>query len=171
VLAKQRGIRTVNVVRRAGLADELKALGADVVIVDGDDLPMRVREATGGGTIRLAIDAVGGAATARLAECVANDGTVVHYGSMSGEDPQMPRAALVYRGVTITGFMLGRGLAKHSAAEIREIYAGLAAQIVAGTLVAPVDTIYPIEDIKAALAHADRGGRNGKILVTPNGPI
>ena len=171
VLAKQRGVRTVNVVRRAGLADELHALGADVVIVDGDDLPMRVREATSGGTIRLAIDAVGGAATARLAECVANDGTVVHYGSMSGEDPQMPRAVLVYRGVSVTGFMLGRGLAKHSAAEIHAIYAGLAAQVAAGTLAAPVDTIYPIEKIKDALAHADKGGRNGKILVAPNGPI
>ena len=171
VLARERGIRTVNVVRRAGLADELKALGADVVIVDGDDLPTRVREATNGGTIRLAIDAVGGAATARLAECVANDGTVVHYGSMSGEDPQMPRAALVYRGISVTGFMLGRGLAKHSAAEIRAIYAELAGQVVAGTLAAPVDTIYPIEKIKDALAHADKGGRNGKILVAPNGPI
>ncbi len=171
VLARQRGVRTVNVVRRAGLADELKALGADVVIVDGDDLPTRVREATNGGTVRLAIDAVGGAATARLAECVANDGTVVHYGSMSGEDPQMPRAALVYRGVSVAGFMLGRGLAKHSAAEIRAIYADLAGQVVAGTLAAPVDTIYPIEKIKDALAHADKGGRNGKILVTPNGPI
>jgi NADPH:quinone reductase-like Zn-dependent oxidoreductase len=171
VLAKERGIRTVNVVRRAGLADELKALGADVVIVDGDDLPTRVREATSGGTVRLAIDAVGGAATARLAECVANDGTVVHYGSMSGEDPQMPRAALVYRGVNVTGFMLGRGLARHSAAEIRAIYAELAGQVVAGTLAAPVDTIYPIEKIKDALAHADKGGRNGKILVAPSGSI
>jgi NADPH:quinone reductase-like Zn-dependent oxidoreductase len=90
---------------------------------------------------------------------------------MSGEDPQMPRAALVYRGVNVTGFMLGRGLAKHSAAEIRTIYAELAGQVVAGTLAAPVDTIYPIEKIKDALAHADKGGRNGKILVAPNGPI
>ena len=157
--------------RRPELVAELQALGGDVVIVDGPDLPSRVREKTGGGAIRLGIDAVGGSATARLAECLANDGTVVHYGSMSGEDPQMPRAALVYRGVTITGFMLGRGLAKHSAAEIRALYADLAAQVVAGPLAAPVDTIYPIERIKDALAHADKGGRNGKILVTPNGPI
>ena len=40
-----------------------------------------------------------------------------------------------------------------------------------GRLSAPVDTIYPIDDIKEALAHADRGGRNGKILVCPNGLI
>ena len=44
VLAKQRGLRTVNVVRRAELAGELKALGADVVVVDGSDLaPARRR--------------------------------------------------------------------------------------------------------------------------------
>ena len=61
--------------------------------------------------------------------------------------------------------------AKRSAAKIREIYAGLATQVMAGTLYAPVDTVYPIEKIKDALAHADRGGRNGKILVAPNGAI
>jgi hypothetical protein len=29
----------------------------------------------------------------------------------------------------------------------------------------------PIEDITAALAHAQRGERGGKILVAPNGPL
>ena len=47
VLARQRGLRTVNVVRRAELAGELKALGADIVIVDGDDLARRVAKADG----------------------------------------------------------------------------------------------------------------------------
>jgi NADPH:quinone reductase-like Zn-dependent oxidoreductase len=42
---------------------------------------------------------------------------------------------------------------------------------VAGKLHAPVDTVYPIEQIRDALAHADKGGRNGKILVSPNGAI
>jgi NADPH:quinone reductase-like Zn-dependent oxidoreductase len=67
--------------------------------------------------------------------------------------------------------MLGRGLARRSPDKIREIYADLAGQVVAGTLNAPVDTIYPIDRIKDALAHADRGGRNGKILVSPNSAI
>jgi len=40
-----------------------------------------------------------------------------------------------------------------------------------GRLYAPVDTVYPIEQIKEALAHADKGGRNGKILVSPNGAV
>ena len=44
-------------------------------------------------------------------------------------------------------------------------------QVMDGRLHAPVDTVYPIERIKEALAHADKGGRNGKILVSPNGAI
>jgi mitochondrial enoyl-[acyl-carrier protein] reductase / trans-2-enoyl-CoA reductase len=171
VQAHQRGLRTVNVVRRAELAGDLKALGADVVLVDGDDLAERVAGATGSAAIRLGIEAIGGAATGRIVDCIATEGTVVHYGSMSGEDPRVGRSNLIYRGIKLTGFMLGRGLAKRDAAKIREIYAELAAQVVAGTLYAPVDTVYPIEKIKEALAHADKGGRNGKILVAPNGAI
>ena len=171
VLAKQRGLRTVNVVRRPELDAELKSLGADLVVVDGDDLAARVAKGTGEAAIRLGVEAIGGAATGRIVECIATEGTVVHYGSMSGEDPEVTRSNFIYRGVRLTGFMLGRGLAKRSPEKIREIYADLGGQVLAGKLHAPVDTVYPIEKIKEALAHADRGGRNGKILVAPNGPV
>jgi len=171
VLAHQRGLRTVNVVRRPELAEELSALGADLVIVDGEDLAPRVARATGEARIMLGLEAIGGSATGRLADCVATDGTLVHYGSMSGEDPTVGRSNFIYRGVRLTGFMLGRFLARRSPQQIREIYAGLAGQVMAGKLGAPVDTVYPIDKIKQALAHADKGGRNGKILVSPNGQV
>jgi NADPH:quinone reductase-like Zn-dependent oxidoreductase len=171
VLAHQRGLRTVNVVRRSELAAELKQLGADLVIVDGHDLAARVASETGQARIMLGVEAIGGGATGRLAECVATDGTVVHYGSMSGEDPVVGRSNFIYRGVRLTGFMLGRGLAKRSPQKIRDMYADLAQQVMAGKLSAPVDTVYPIERIKDALRHADQGGRNGKILVSPGGAV
>src|SRR5438874_8576284 len=41
VLAKARGVRTLNVVRRDDIAAELRALGADVVLKDGPDLAER----------------------------------------------------------------------------------------------------------------------------------
>ncbi|MBS0539886.1 MAG: zinc-dependent alcohol dehydrogenase family protein [Proteobacteria bacterium] len=171
VLAHQRGLRTVNVVRRPELAAELTGLGADLVLVDGRDLAERVSQETGGAPIRLGVEAIGGAATGRLADCLATDGTLVHYGSMSGENPEVGRSNFIYRGVRLTGFMLGRFLARRSPEKIRAIYADLAEQVMAGRLYAPVDTVYPIDKIKEALAHADKGGRNGKILVCPNGPI
>jgi NADPH:quinone reductase-like Zn-dependent oxidoreductase len=90
---------------------------------------------------------------------------------MSGIDPVVGRSNFTYRGVKLTGFMLGRFLARRNAEKIRAIYADLAEQVMTGKLHAPVDTVYPIENIKEALAHADKGGRNGKILVSPNGAI
>src|SRR6202011_2574356 len=52
VLAKARGIRTANVVRRDDVAGELRALGADVVLKDGPDLAERAPAAPRGGPHR-----------------------------------------------------------------------------------------------------------------------
>ncbi len=170
VIAKARGVRTINVVRRDDVEGELKGLGADVVLADGPDLAARARQAAGGAPIRLGIDAVSGEACKRIADSVADGGVVVTYGSMSGADPVISRAALG-RGISIKSFMLGDGLAKRTREQVRSLYADLAAKLRDGVLKAPIDATYPIDDIKAALAHAQRGGRHGKVLVLPNGPL
>ena len=170
VLAKGKGVRTVNVVRRDDVVAELKALGADIVLVDGADLAERARQAVGGAPIRLGIDAVSGEACKRIADCLADGGVMVSYGSMSGADLVISRAA-VGRGVTLKGFALGDGLAKRTRDQVRAVYADLASKLRDGVLEAPVEATYPIEDIKQALAHAQRGGRSGKVLVLPNGPL
>jgi trans-2-enoyl-CoA reductase len=167
VLARARGVRTLNVVRRESLFGELKALGADACAVDGPGLAARVQALIGGGAVRLGLDAVSGGATARLSSCVGDGGVVCNYGSMSGDDPIMPRGALISGGQTLVGFILGRALATRSLAQIRAIYADLGEQVLKGRLSAPVEKVYPIEEIKAALAHAQRGERGGKILVAP----
>jgi NADPH:quinone reductase-like Zn-dependent oxidoreductase len=168
-LARARGVRTVNVVRRESLFAELTALGADVCVVDGPDLAETVRARTGGAAVRLGLDAVSGRATARISACVGEGGVVCNYGSMSGEDPVMPRAKLVGDGQTLVGFILGRALATRSLAQVRAIYAELGEQVRQGLLTAPVERLYAIEDIRTAVAHAERGERTGKILVAPNG--
>jgi len=170
-LARADGVRTVNVVRREALGAELAPLGADVCVVDGPDLADRVKVATGGASIRLGLDAVSGQATARISACVGERGVVCNYGSMSGEDPVMPRSKLIGEGQSLVGFILGRALAPRSRAQVRAIYAELAEQVRAGLLTAPVERIYPIEEIRAAVAHAEQGGRSGKILVAPNGAV
>jgi mitochondrial enoyl-[acyl-carrier protein] reductase / trans-2-enoyl-CoA reductase len=171
VLAKGRGVRTVNVVRRDDVVGELRDLGADIVVKDGPDLAERVRAAVGDAPIRLGIDAVSGDACRRIGDCIAEGGVVVSYGSMSGQDPVMSRAAVNMRGVNLIGFNLGRGLAKRSADQVRQIYADLAGKSRDGVLKAPIDAFFPIEEIKPALIRAQQGGRHGKVLVLPNGPL
>jgi mitochondrial enoyl-[acyl-carrier protein] reductase / trans-2-enoyl-CoA reductase len=170
-LAKADGIRTVNVVRREPLIEPLSALGADVVVVDSEDLAERVRQATGGAPIGLAIDAIGGAMVLRLADCLAEGGTVVNYGLLSGQPCQLGAHHTIFKGITLTGFWLQKALTSMARPDLEALYAGLAGRVADGTLRVEVEATYPIEEIKAALAHAGREGRSGKILVLPNGPV
>ena len=170
-LARADGIRTVNIVRRDALIAPLQAIGADVVIVDGADLAERIRRPTGGGAIRLAIDAIGGDMVLRLADCLADDGTIVNYGLLSGQPCQLGAHHTIFKGITLTGFWLQKSLTAMARPDLEKLYAGLAARIADGTLRVEIEATYPIEEIKAALAHAGREGRGGKVLVLPNGPL
>jgi mitochondrial enoyl-[acyl-carrier protein] reductase / trans-2-enoyl-CoA reductase len=169
--ARARGLRTVNVVRRETLFTELKTLGADVCLIDGPDLPSQVSSAVGGTPIRLALDAVAGKATGRLAASVADGGTVCNYGAMTEAEVTVAYSDLIFRGVSVVGFMLGRALARRSLAEVRALYAEIAGEVRANGLQASVEAVYPIEEIGAALTHAQRPARGGKILVAPNGAV
>jgi NADPH:quinone reductase-like Zn-dependent oxidoreductase len=170
-LAKAAGIRTVNVVRREGLANALQALGGDVVVVDGPDLGERVRAATGGAGIRLAIDAVGGTQVVRLGDCLSEEGMIVNYGLLAGENPQLTGHQTVFKRLSLTGFWLVPALQRMAPTEIRTMYGALAGRITDGSLRVPVEATYPIEDIARAVAQANAYRRAGKVLVTPNGAL
>lgn len=169
--AARRGLRTINLVRRESLFPELEALGADICLVDGPGLAARVSEAIGGAPVRYGIDAVGGEATRRMGECIAEGGMVCNYGAMSDDEPVFGRAELIFRDVSLVGMMLGRSLAKRSPQTVRQLYTELADRMRAGEFHVPIDRIYPIEEIAEALRHTQRAAHNGKILVVPNGPV
>lgn len=170
-LARARGVRTANVVRRAELVAPLRARGADAVVLDGPDLAERVRAAVGETPLPLAIDAVAGDATGRLAACLDEGGVVVNYGLLS----EMPCAVdphdIVFRGITLTGFWLVKFLTSMTNEEKTALYAELAERVASGELTVTVEAVYPVDAIGEALEHAALGGRDGKVLVTPNGPL
>ncbi len=171
-LARARGVRTANVVRRESLCEELEGFGADVVAVDGDGLADRVRAQTGpDASIRLAIDAVAGPACLRLADCLSEGGTVLNYGFLSGEPCMITPHHAIVHGVTLKGFWLMRFMRGAARADIEALYAEMAERFIDGTLNVPVEAAYRLEDIGQALAHAMREGRSGKVLLTPHGPI
>ena len=165
-LAREAGMKSVNVVRRPELIAPLRAFGADAVLVDGPDLDQCVRDAIGGGLLPLAIDAVGGGGTQRLARCVDDGGTVVNYGVLSGEACAVDGRETVFRDVSLRGFWLRRWFMQTPPERIAALYRELAAKLADGTLAVDVEAVYPIRRIKEAVAHAARGGRAGKILVS-----
>lgn len=168
-LAKARGLKTVNVVRRESAAEQVRAIGGDVAVIDGDGLADRVAAEIGGAAIRLGIDAVAGPATMRLAACLAEGGTVVNYGMLSGEPCMLSTDQTVFEGKTLTGFWLAKHLGGMDRAAIEALYGQLAPLVLDGTIAVPVEATYPLERVSEAVAHAQREGRGGKVLLLPNG--
>ncbi len=80
-IANDLGYKTVNVVRRAELIDELRSEGGDVVFVDGENLREEVKNAMSGAPVRLGLNAVGGEGALRLANCLAPESTMVTFGA------------------------------------------------------------------------------------------
>ncbi len=168
LLAKRDGIRSVNLVRRPGLEAELQAEGGDVVLVhDGEaELREQVLAATGGVAPRLGLDAVGGAATRGLAASLADGGLCVNYGLLSGRPCEIDAADLVFRGIVLRGFWLSPWFREAGAERIGALYQRLVGLLEEGVLSVPVEATYPLEEAPAAIAHAAKGGRGGKILFT-----
>lgn len=166
-LAKLRGYRSVNVVRRDSAIAAVAADGADVVLVDGPDLAKRVKAAVAGQPIRLGIDAVGGAATERIAQCLAEGGTLVNYGSMSGEASVVSAQSFIFKDITLRGFWLARWFGVATRDKQRALYGELTKLVATGKLKARIQATYGVEQIKQAIAAANSAERDGKILIVP----
>ncbi|MBV9929232.1 MAG: zinc-dependent alcohol dehydrogenase family protein [Acidobacteria bacterium] len=165
-IAKQRGFKTINVVRRRGQGEELKALGADEVIcTDEEDVPERVREITGKQGLRKAIDAVGGETGAAVARALGRGGVMLVYGLLSGQPIPLDSGRMIFTSSTVRGFWLGDWM--HTAPpERQQAVAGeMLRSMATGEIVPPVEAEYPLSEILAAAEHSERPGRSGKVLL------
>lgn len=167
-IAKARGLNIVCVVRRESAADELESLGADVVLVDAEDLPKQVRQATGA-KMRLALDAVAGETFGRLAETLEEGGTLVNYGAMSNAPAALQAGSLIFRDIHVRGFWLVHWFARASREQRMAVYGALTRAVAEGKLHAPVDRLFTLDQVGEAVAYAWAGKRKGKVLLAPNG--
>lgn len=166
-IAAIRGLNVLNIVRRESACDDVRASGGVQVLTDGDDLHKRAAALTGGAKIRLGIDAVGGMATERLARTLAEGGTLVNYGAMSGEPCQISPGSFVFRDLTLRGFWLALWFRRATPAQQQGLYGQLVQWIAQGRLKARVQARFPVERIQDAIALAAAGERAGKVLVVP----
>jgi len=166
-LATDLKLRLINVVKSSPVIGELKEIGAGAVLLDTEDLRDRVTAVTQGAPVKLALDAVGGAATARLASCLGDDATLVNYGAMSGEPCHMPADLIARTGIRMCGFNPSRQLARHTPEERKAVYARIGELVANGRLLARLAATYPLESAVEALSHALRTGdkRFGKVVL------
>jgi NADPH:quinone reductase-like Zn-dependent oxidoreductase len=154
--AKARGLKTVNIVRRPELVAELKAIGANVVVVDSPNVSKEIKAAVGKDQLRLALDGVSGPASGVIASTLSSHGTLVSYAAMSAGPMSISPLDVIFKPLTVRGFWLGH---PESAAKSAPAIAQAAEMIASGGVHIPVAATYPLSSIKEAVEHAQRGGK------------
>ena len=168
-IARLKGLRTINVVRRAGLAQELEKIGADVVLGEGAGLASRIGEAAGGAAVRLGLNAVGGECALEMAKALAESGTLVTYGAMGRQPLRVPNGLLIFKNIRFCGFWVSRWYREAAAKTVGEMFEELFRWSAQGCLNVPVAAVYPLEHVREAIEHSRRDFRDGKVLLKPCG--
>jgi trans-2-enoyl-CoA reductase len=163
-IAHELGYKTVNIVRRAELIDELRAEGGDIVLVDGDNLRDEVKSATGGASIRLGLNSVGGDSALRLANCLAPGGTLVSFGAMSLQPLKIPTGLLIFKDLRFRGIWINKWYDNATPSERMATFQPLFEMARRGLLKTKIEKAYPLSDVKAAVENAAQGKRGGKII-------
>ena len=166
-LARDLGIGTISFVRRPEVIEELRNLGADQVFLDDEAGHTAAKEILGGANAALAFNAVGGDSALRLMKLLREGGSHITYGAMGRKPVTVPNGLLIFRDIQVRGLWVSRWIENAPRDEVHGVYENLAARVVAGQLVQPVDSTYPLEAYRDALARLEAPQRTGKVLFEP----
>ena len=165
-LGQHDGFKTVNVVRRPEAAEELKALGADAVIVTTDGpIPDQVRQVTGTDDVRFALDPVGGDIGTGVFESLAGSGTLLAYGSLTGEPIRVNTRLMISGRRVLRGFWLGHFMRSRSKVAALPLFFQVGRLIRSGVLSTSIGPSFSLDQLNEATRAAEQSGRTGKILL------
>jgi trans-2-enoyl-CoA reductase len=168
-ISHELGFRTVNVVRRPELIDELRAEGGDIVLCDGENLREEVAAQTDRAPMRLALNAVGGESALRIANTLAPEATMVTYGAMSLQPLRIPNGLLIFKNLRFTGFWVNKWYDGATPEQRAKTFERLFDFAKRGVLKTKVEKACRLEQFAEALARAAEGKREGKIVFEMGG--
>lgn len=168
MLANARGIHTISLVRRDAGVDELRALGiAHAVATSRADWQDEVRKILGDTLAHAAVDSIGGKASGELLSLLGEGGTLVSFGSMTGEPMQLSSGDLIFKQAIVKGFWGSKVSQAMAVEDKRRLVGELLQRTIGGELQLPVDAIYDLADAAKAAAASLQPARNGKVLLRP----
>ena len=163
-LCKLQGIKTIGTVRRNDQTEQLKALGCDVVLnLTEQNAFKEVMKLTEGKGVTCVLEAVGGQTAADALLCLAHGGTMLSYGALSLDPIPVNSGLMIFKNLTLKGFWLTEWM--KNTAQVVEAYQSLIELLGTGQVQLAVEAKYPLADFKQALAHFEKPGRKGKILL------
>ncbi len=165
-LAESRGIHVVGLVRRDAGVQELAAQNiSGVVSTETPGWKKQVEEITGGASIAVALDSVGGSSAADLVKLLGEGGTLVSFGAMGNPIMEIPSGPVIFKHITVKGFWGSKVSREMPAEKKTQLFGELIARILDGTLTLPVDSTFDAANIVSAVRASSEPGRAGKVLI------
>ncbi len=171
-LGRDRGYKTLSVIRREVHTDSLRAAGSDAVVVfdpenqPADELRQQVESIVGTTGVGYAIDPIGGATASAVVGCLGQGGRMLLYGTLSGQPMQFIPRQIMQADASIAGFWLGNFMAKQSLMFKLRLVRRITALIQSGVLETTIGGQFPLADVRQAVTAAEDQEIHGKILLT-----
>jgi NADPH:quinone reductase len=148
--------RIVAAGRNADKLERVRELGADeVVLLDGDDLEERFREACGGDGPTLVVDPLWGEPIRAAVDAAAPRARVLQLGQSAGPEATLTSGSVRLKALSILGhsnFVL-------SFPELRDAYLEVAGHVAAGRITIDVET-FALDEVAEAWAHQAAGAKS-----------
>ena len=171
-IAAEMGLKTINIVRDRpdinGLIAKLSGLGATHVVTDEmlkkqdtKDLLKSLRKP------KLALNCVGGRASAELMKYLQKKGTMVTYGGMSKQPLMIPAGPLIFNDVKVKGFWVTQWTRDNfNTPERKQMQDHLTDMIKKGVLKAPFHKLANIKHFEIAISNSMTSYSSEKQILT-----
>ena len=156
-IAKALGARVLVTSSSDAKLERARELGADATVNHATgDVKAAVQEATEGRGIDVVVENVGEATWATSLQVAAPGGRITVCGATSGPNPPAALHRIWWKQLSILGSTMGTG----------EDFAGAYELVTSGRALPVVDSVLPLEEIRAAHERLEAGEQLGKIVLT-----
>ncbi|HEY3027933.1 MAG TPA: NAD(P)H-quinone oxidoreductase [Pyrinomonadaceae bacterium] len=171
-LAHAAGAIVYGTSRTAGKLQRAGPLGLDESIDVGntpDKFAQAVREWTSGAGVHVILDLVGGAYLKANLDSLASKGRVMFVGTSSGAKAELDLSTVMGKRARLTGTLL-RARATEEKALATSLFAAHVVPLLARGVVRPiVDSVYSIDEVRAAHERLESNETFGKVVLTISG--
>ncbi len=163
-IARERGIVTIDLVRRREAAEALRSSGVAHALCIDDDVLAEVRRITAGRGVDGALDCIGGAYADLAMRALGRYGKLVLFGTLGNEPTPLEARALMMRAGLVQGFFLPHWLDAQNPFVLLRTLGRVKRLLASGAVSTKIRAAYRLDAYREALDAAAAGG-DGKIML------
>jgi NADPH:quinone reductase-like Zn-dependent oxidoreductase len=164
-IVKSEGATSIAATRTSSKRAELKALGADhVIVTEEEDFVARVMEISGGQGARISFDPVAGPFVEKLAAAAASGGILFEYGHLAMQPTPFPLGLVVGKGLSMRGYTLA--LLHQNPTVLATAKKYICDRLEDHRFVPKIARTFPLMEITEAYEYMESNAHVGKVVVT-----